>query len=94
VWLKIRKFATAPLFSLGEFSNRHTCAGNRFRQRALPRGNDWNSSERRQKMDDEPDHISTTKARAGTTPHMTRYVLGWGLGLVIVIFLILLFVWR
>ena len=48
----------------------------------------------REKMDQEPDHISTTKARAGTTPHMTRYVLGWGLGLVIVIFLILLFVWR
>jgi len=45
-------------------------------------------------MDQEPDHISTTQARAGTTPHVTRYVLGWGLGLVILIFLILLFVWR
>jgi hypothetical protein len=45
-------------------------------------------------MDQEPDHISTTKARAGTTPHMTRYVLAWGLILVIAIFLILLFVWR
>ena len=43
-------------------------------------------------MDQEPDHITTTKARAGTTPHMTRYVLGWGLGLVIAIFLILLIV--
>ena len=39
-------------------------------------------------------HISTTDARAGSTPHMTRYILGWGLFLVIVIFLILLFVWR
>ena len=48
----------------------------------------------REKMDQEPDHITTTQARAGTTPHMTRYVLGWGLGLVIFIFLILLFVWR
>jgi hypothetical protein len=48
----------------------------------------------RAKMDQEPEHITTTKARAGTTPHMTRYVLGWGLGLVIFIFLILLFVWR
>jgi hypothetical protein len=67
--------------------------GNRFRQRALPRGNEWNSNERR-KMDHEPDHITTTRARAGTTPHMARYALGWGLGLVIVIFLILLFVWR
>ena len=45
-------------------------------------------------MDQEPDHISTTKARAGTTPHMARYALVWGLVLVIIIFLILLFVWR
>ena len=42
----------------------------------------------------EPEHISTTEARAGSTPHMTRYVLGFGLFLVIVIFLILLFVWQ
>ena len=45
-------------------------------------------------MDQEPDHIDTTRARGGTTPHMTRYILVWGLGLVIIIFLILLFVWR
>jgi putative flippase GtrA len=45
-------------------------------------------------MDHEPDHITTTEARAGTTPHMTRYVLIGGLGLIIPIFLILLFVWR
>ena len=45
-------------------------------------------------MDQEPDHINTTNARAGATPHMTRYVLAWGLGLVVVIFLILLFIWR
>jgi len=45
-------------------------------------------------MSDEPEHISTTRARGGTTPHMTRYVLAWGLGLVILIFLVLLFVWR
>ena len=44
----------------------------------------------------EPDHISTNDARAGSTPHMTRYILGWGLGLVVVAFaiLILLFLWR
>ena len=42
----------------------------------------------------EPDHISTTDARAGSTPRMTRYVLGWGLFLVIVAFAIVLFVWR
>ena len=45
-------------------------------------------------MDQEPEHISTTRARAGTTPHMTRYILGWGTGLVVVIFLFLLFFWR
>ena len=44
--------------------------------------------------DEQAEHVTTTEARAGSTPHMTRYVLGWGLGLVIVIFLILLFVWR
>ena len=43
---------------------------------------------------DEEEHISTTRARAGTPPHVTRYVLGWGLGLVVVIFLLLLFIWR
>ena len=45
-------------------------------------------------MDHEPDHISTTEARGGTTPHMTRYVLIFGLALIIPIFLIILFVWR
>ena len=44
----------------------------------------------------DPDHISTTDARAGSTPHMTRYILGWGLALVVVAFVIvmLLFVRR
>ena len=42
----------------------------------------------------DPEHISTNDARAGSTPHMTRYILGWGLALVIVAFVILLFVWR
>ena len=44
----------------------------------------------------EPDHISTNDARAGSTPHMTRYILGWGLALVILAFavVILLFLWR
>ena len=44
-------------------------------------------------MDQDSEHISTTRARAGSTPHMTRYVLVWGLGLVVLIFLVLLFVW-
>ena len=42
----------------------------------------------------EPEHISTTRARAGSTPRMTRYILGWGLALVVVAFAIVLFVWR
>lgn len=43
-------------------------------------------------MQDEPEHISKTEARAGTTPHMTRYILGWGLALVIIAFVILLLI--
>jgi hypothetical protein len=43
---------------------------------------------------DEGEHITTTDARAGSTPHMTRYILAWGLGLVILAFVVILFVWR
>jgi hypothetical protein len=45
-------------------------------------------------MDNRGDHISKTEARAGTTPHMTRYILPISGGLVIIIFAIILFVWR
>ncbi len=45
-------------------------------------------------MNERPEHLSKTEARAGTTPHVTRYVLGVGLVLVIVIFAALLFVAR
>ena len=41
---------------------------------------------------DEGQHITETKARAGVTPHMTRYVLGFGLLLVIVCYVIILLV--
>ena len=34
--------------------------------------------------------LTTEEARAGATPHMTRYILGWGLALVIIAFLIVL----
>ena len=37
-------------------------------------------------MNDLPEHLSKTEARAGTTPHVTRYVLGVGLLLVVVVF--------
>jgi hypothetical protein len=42
--------------------------------------------------DQQPEHLTTTEARAGSTPHMTRYVLVGGLLLVIVIFAIILFI--
>jgi hypothetical protein len=45
-------------------------------------------------MTDQPENLTTTEARAGTTPHMTRYVLGIGLVLVVVIFAAILFVAR
>jgi hypothetical protein len=36
-----------------------------------------------------PIHVETEDARAGTTPHMTRYILGISLVLLIVIYAIL-----
>ena len=41
-------------------------------------------------MRNEPtEHVTTTEARGGSTPHMTRYVLGVGLALVVVIFAVI-----
>ena len=37
-----------------------------------------------------PEHVTTTEARAGATPHMTRYVLAIGTGLTILAFAIIL----
>lgn len=45
-------------------------------------------------MDDREEHLTTTEARQGTTPHMTRYILPISLGLVVIVFALLLFVWR
>lgn len=42
---------------------------------------------------DEPIEVSTERARAGATPGMTRYVLGIGVALVVVIFAYLIWVW-
>jgi hypothetical protein len=39
-------------------------------------------------------HATTTEARAGSTPHMTRYVLAVGLLMVIVIFAVIVLVGR
>ena len=44
-------------------------------------------------MDDGKQHISTTEARAGTTPHMTRYILPISTLLVIVVFAVILIAW-
>jgi hypothetical protein len=41
-------------------------------------------------MADQEERVTTTEARAGSTPHMARYVLGIGLVLVIVAFAIIL----
>ena len=40
--------------------------------------------------ENEETHITTDDARAGATPHMTRYVLGFGLVLVIIAFAVIL----
>ena len=45
-------------------------------------------------MDEGERHIDTTRARAGSTPHMTRYILPISTALVIVLFLIVLLIWR
>jgi len=43
--------------------------------------------------DERPEQVTTTEARAGYTPHMTRYVLGIGLALVVVIFALIYLVY-
>ncbi len=45
-------------------------------------------------MSDDRQHIGTTDARAGSTPHMTRYILGFGLLLVIAAFTAIVLLWR
>jgi hypothetical protein len=42
--------------------------------------------------DDQPEHVTTTEARAGATPHMARHVLIFGTALVIILFAIILLV--
>ena len=45
-------------------------------------------------MDDHGEHVTKTEARAGTTPHMTRYILPISTGLLVILFAIILLVWR
>jgi hypothetical protein len=44
--------------------------------------------------DGSPEHLTTTEARAGVTPHVTRVVLGVSLLLIIGLFALILFIWR
>ena len=44
-------------------------------------------------MEEREQHIDTTRARAGATPHMTRYILPISLGLVLLVFALLLLLW-
>ena len=39
--------------------------------------------------DDRQEHLTTTEVRGAATPHMTRYALGFGLALVIVLFILI-----
>ena len=43
---------------------------------------------------DRQEHLTTTEARGAVTPHVTRYVLGFGLALVIVLFILIWIVVR
>jgi len=45
-------------------------------------------------MSEEPEHIGTNDARAGTTPNIARHVLVWGTALVVILFVIIIFVFR
>lgn len=44
--------------------------------------------------DDTPEQLTTTEARGGSTPGVTRYVLVIGLVLVVAVFALILFVAR
>ena len=43
-------------------------------------------------MDEREQHIGKTEARAGTTPHMLRYILPISVGLVVLAFALILIV--
>ena len=45
-------------------------------------------------MSDHREHISTTDARAGSTPHMTRYILAFGTLLVVAAFTASVLIWQ
>jgi len=44
---------------------------------------------KRMTRNERPEQVTTTEARAGYTPHMTRYVLGISLALIVLLFAII-----
>src|SRR3546814_12830972 len=44
-------------------------------------------------MDEGEQHIGKTEARAGTTPHMNRYILPISVTLVVILFALIIFLW-
>jgi hypothetical protein len=45
-------------------------------------------------MADEQSHLSRTEARAGSTNHVVRYILGASLTLVVVLFALIVWLWH
>jgi len=45
-------------------------------------------------VDEGEKHLTKTEARGGSTPGVTRYVLGVSLVLIVVLFALLLIIWR
>ena len=45
-------------------------------------------------MDDDKVHLTKEEARAGATPHVTRYVLSISLLLIVILFAGLLLIWQ
>jgi len=45
-------------------------------------------------MDEGEVHVPREQARAGATPHVTRYILPISLGMVVLLFAALLLLWR
>jgi len=45
-------------------------------------------------MEEKETHLSRTQARAGSINHVTRYVLSISLLLVIVLFVLIVYLWR
>jgi len=45
-------------------------------------------------MAEDETHLSRTEARAGSSNHMTRYILPVSLALVVILFILIVFLWR